>query len=652
MTRTVLVTGASKGIGRAIACGLAADGFSVVVHYHRDAEGARQTLTRIEEQGGAGRLMQFDSGDRARCRTALEADIEAHGAYWGVVNNAGVARDGAFPALSEDDWDGVIHTNLDSFYNVIQPCVMPMIGLRDGGRIITLSSVSGLLGNRGQVNYSAAKAGIIGATKALAVELAKRRITVNCIAPGLIDTGMIEMEEARAERSDAYHTPAAHGAAGRGRRPCALSDVSCRRLRNPPGYLYQRRYAVIHRVVVTGMGGVTAFGESWQEVATGLRSGKNAVRAMPEWQVYDGLNTLLGAPADNFTLPDNYTRKRIRAMGRVSLLATRATELALAQAGLLDDAVLTSGDTGIAYGSSTGSTGPVSEFATMLTEKHTRNITGTTYVQMMPHTTAVNAGLFFGLRGRVIPTSSACTSGSQAIGYAWEAIRHGYQTVMVAGGAEELCPSEAAVFDTLFATSQRNDRPHTTPSPFDRQRDGLVIGEGAGTLILEDLEHAKARGAKIYAEIVGFHTNCDAAHITQPQKETMQICIERGLRSAGLAAGDIGYLCAHGTATDRGDIAETQATAAVFGAGTPISSLKSYLGHTLGACGALEAWMSIEMMREGWFAETLNLHHPDEACGELDYIMGSARRLETEFVQSNNFAFGGINTSLVLRRWP
>lgn len=408
---------------------------------------------------------------------------------------------------------------------------------------------------------------------------------------------------------------------------------------------------MIRRVVVTGMGGVTAFGDNWQDVAAGLKSGKNAVRHMPEWQIYDGLNTLLGAPVDNFTLPEHYTRKRIRAMGRVSLLATRATELALTQAGLLDDAILTSGETGIAYGSSTGSTGPVSEFATMLTEKHTRNITGTTYVQMMPHTAAVNAGLFFGLRGRVIPTSSACTSGSQAIGYAWEAIRHGYQTVMVAGGAEELCPSEAAVFDTLFATSQRNDRPHTTPSPFDKQRDGLVIGEGAGTLILEDLDHALARGAKIYAEIVGFHTNCDAAHITQPQKETMQICIERGLRSAGLEASDIGYINAHGTATDRGDIAESHATAAVFGANTPISSLKSYFGHTLGACGALEAWMSIEMMREGWFAETLNLTQPDEACGELDYIMGAARKIDTEFVQSNNFAFGGINTSLVMRRW-
>jgi 3-oxoacyl-[acyl-carrier protein] reductase len=196
MTQTVLITGASKGIGKAIALGLAADGFAVVVHYHRDAAGAQQTLEEINAQGGTGRVMQFDSSEREQCRSVIEADIEKHGAYWGVVNNAGITRDGAFPALSDDDWDGVMRTNLDSFYNVIQPCVMPMIGLRAGGRIITLSSVSGLMGNRGQVNYSAAKAGIIGASKALAIELAKRKITVNCIAPGLIDTGMIEMEEA------------------------------------------------------------------------------------------------------------------------------------------------------------------------------------------------------------------------------------------------------------------------------------------------------------------------------------------------------------------------------------------------------------------------------------------------------------------------
>ncbi|KJV27830.1 3-ketoacyl-ACP reductase FabG2 [Pantoea sp. SM3] len=194
MTRSVLVTGASKGIGRAIALRLAQDGFNVVVHYHRDAAGAQQTLADITDAGGVGRTLQFDVADREATRTAIENDIAEHGAYYGVVNNAGITRDGAFPALTEDEWDSVIHTNLDSFYNVIHPCVMPMIGLRQGGRIVTLSSVSGIMGNRGQVNYSAAKAGIIGATKALAIELAKRKITVNCIAPGLIDTGMTGLE--------------------------------------------------------------------------------------------------------------------------------------------------------------------------------------------------------------------------------------------------------------------------------------------------------------------------------------------------------------------------------------------------------------------------------------------------------------------------
>ncbi|MEB5752253.1 3-ketoacyl-ACP reductase FabG2 [Leclercia adecarboxylata] len=196
MSRSVLVTGASKGIGRAIALKLAADGFTVGVHYHRDAAGAGATLEAIEQAGGNGRLLAFDVGDRAQCREVLEEDMATHGPWYGLVSNAGIARDGAFPALSDEDWDSVIHTNLDSFYNVIHPCMMPMIAARQGGRIITLSSVSGVMGNRGQVNYSAAKAGIIGATKALAVELAKRKITVNCIAPGLIDTGMIEMEEA------------------------------------------------------------------------------------------------------------------------------------------------------------------------------------------------------------------------------------------------------------------------------------------------------------------------------------------------------------------------------------------------------------------------------------------------------------------------
>ncbi|MEZ7860881.1 MAG: beta-ketoacyl-ACP synthase [Aeromonadaceae bacterium] len=405
------------------------------------------------------------------------------------------------------------------------------------------------------------------------------------------------------------------------------------------------------RVVVTGMAGVTAFGNDWPSIRERLQAGRSAVVTMEEWGAYDGLNTRLAAPITDFTLPSHYNRKQTRSMGRVSQLATVATELALQRSGLLGNEVLTDGRTGIAYGSSTGSTAPISAFGAMLNDKSTEHITATTYVQMMPHTTAVNAGLFFGLRGRVIPTSSACTSGSQAIGYAAEAIRHGYQTVMVAGGAEELCPSEAAVFDTLFATSLMNEQPELSPRPFDAGRDGLVIGEGAGSLVLESLEHAQARGAAILAELVGYASNCDAAHVTQPQKETMQICMQMALDQAGLTADQIGYISAHGTATERGDIAESQATHAIFGSQTPISSLKSFFGHTLGACGAVEAWLGLEMMAEGWFAPTLNLQNPDPACGALDYIQGEGRELQIDYLMSNNFAFGGINTSLIFKRW-
>lgn len=190
MSDTILVTGASRGIGRAIAERLARDGFDIVVHYHKSRDAAAAVAEAVHAAGRQARLVCFDSADRAATRDALEADIAEHGAYYGVVLNAGIVRDAAFPMLTDEAWDAVLDTNLDGFYNVIKPCVMPMIGRRAPGRIVSLSSVAGLMGNRGQVNYSAAKAGIIGATKALALELAKRRITVNCVAPGVIETDM------------------------------------------------------------------------------------------------------------------------------------------------------------------------------------------------------------------------------------------------------------------------------------------------------------------------------------------------------------------------------------------------------------------------------------------------------------------------------
>jgi 3-oxoacyl-[acyl-carrier-protein] synthase II len=405
------------------------------------------------------------------------------------------------------------------------------------------------------------------------------------------------------------------------------------------------------RVVITGVGALSPLGHDWSTVRARLKEERNVVQYLTAWDGYEGLNTRMGAPVAPFELPAHYNRKATRSMGRVAVMGVRASELALIDAGLLGDPLLSSGRLGISYGSSVGSPAAIGDFGNMISHKTTEGITANTYIKMMSHTAAVNIGVFFGITGRIITTSSACTAGSQGIGYAFEAIQSGRQVAMLAGGAEELDAIDAAVFDTLFATSTVNDTPHLTPRPFDAKRDGLVLGEGACTLVLEELGHAQARGARILGEIIGFGTNSDGTHVTQPNARTMAQAMRLALDSAAVPPEAIGYVNAHGTATEHGDLAETNATAEVFGQRAPISSLKSYMGHTLGACGALEAWMSLEMMRDGWFAPTINLTEVDARCGDLDYIGPGGRAIDTDIVMSNNFAFGGINTSLVLRRW-
>lgn len=397
------------------------------------------------------------------------------------------------------------------------------------------------------------------------------------------------------------------------------------------------------------MAGITALGSDWTTFEAALRAGRNAVRVMHEWNRFEDLGTRLAAPIDGFAPPPHWTRKQMRSMGRVSYLAVRSAELALTDAGLLGDPTLTDGRLGVACGSSIGSTSDIGDFAAMLMTGTSTGLNANTYVRIMPHTTAANIGIFLGISGRIIPTSSACTSASQAIGYAYESIRFGRQAMMLAGGAEELCSSHAFAFDLLYAASRRNDSPAAVPRPYDRNRDGLVVGEGAGMLLLESFDAARARGAKIYAEIVGYASNSDGTHVTRPREETMRRVMQMALADADLTPEQVGYVNGHGTATEHGDIAETQATANVFGPRIPISSQKSYLGHTMGACGALEAWITINGLRSGWFPPTLNLDEVDPLCGELDYIRGAGREIRTEFAMSNNFAFGGVNTSLVFR---
>lgn len=408
---------------------------------------------------------------------------------------------------------------------------------------------------------------------------------------------------------------------------------------------------MLNRVVVSGIGGISAFGRDWASIQAAFKQGRNAVQNMGWQGQYPDLEAQLGAPIEGYAPPAHWTRKQLRSMGRVSYLCVDAAEQALADAGLLGDERIKDGRMGVACGSSTGSTADIRDIGELLLTGRSAHFSANTYVRMMPHTTAANVGIFFGLTGRIIPTSSACSSGSQGIGYAYEAIKYGMIEMMLAGGGEEFCPSEVYVFDSLYAASRRNNEPAKTPRPYDAGRDGLVIGEGAGILVLESLVHAQARGAKIYAEIVGYGANSDGSHVTRPQKATMQRCMALALEDAGLEPAQIGYVNGHGTATEQGDIAETQATEALFGSRMPISSQKSYLGHTLGACGALESWFSIEMMNSGWFAPTLNLDNIDPLCGDVDYIREQGREIHTDYVVNNNFAFGGVNTSLVFKRW-
>ena len=404
------------------------------------------------------------------------------------------------------------------------------------------------------------------------------------------------------------------------------------------------------RVVVTGMAITSPLGSSLNSVYERLHKLENCVQYDESLDIYKGLHTRLSTKVQGFVQPEDFTRKVTRSMGNVAIMSVTTAKQALEDAGLLNDPVISSGKTGVSYGSCSGSIDALMDFYSMCVNNEVKNLNSGSYVRMMSHTAAVNISLYFKTHGRIIPTSTACTSGSMAVGYAYEAIKSGIQTVMIAGGSEEYSPSNIGVFDTLFATSVKNNTPKLTPSPFDKNRDGLVIGEGAGTLILEEYEHAKSRGAHIYAEIAGFATNTDGTHITNPNIETMTDVMVQSLESAQLCASDIGYISAHGTGTINGDIAESKATYEVFKNKCPVSTIKSYTGHTLGACGAIESITSIMMMNNNWFCPILNLKNVDEHCAELDYIMTEPRTIQTEYVMNNNFAFGGINTSLIFKK--
>ncbi len=404
------------------------------------------------------------------------------------------------------------------------------------------------------------------------------------------------------------------------------------------------------RVVVTGIGLVSPIGRGLDEVSAALQEGRHGIVAHPEWDSIGSLGTRLAADVKEVSFFD-HPRKKMRTMGRVSLLSDYATQVAIRAAGL-EQELLSSGRVGLAYGSTHGSTSAQEEFCTPLfSNRDFKGLAGSAYLKFMSHTCVANLAQCYEIRGRTISTCAACVSSSQAIGTGYELVKHGLQEVMICGGADEMHYSHVGVFDLLYATSTHyNDRPDDSPRPFDAERDGLVIGEGAGTLILESLDRATRRGAHVYGEVVGYGTNCDGAHVTTPSAEGMAGAIRMALEDARLSPDEIQYVNAHATATKAGDIAESQATMKIFGRPVTISSTKGHTAHTLGACGALEAAFGMMMMRDRFVPPTRNLRQVDPRCAALDYVRGEPRPMALDTFMTNNFAFGGINTSLIIQR--
>ena len=406
----------------------------------------------------------------------------------------------------------------------------------------------------------------------------------------------------------------------------------------------------MRRVVITGTGSISALGNSMEELMDSLDLKICGTQRMEGWDRYKGLKSLVGAPAQ---LPDIkiIPRKIRRSMGRMSFLAIFAVNDALKSAGI-EKEFIANPRYGCVAGSTMGSSQALYDaFETMLPDHDLTKLTAMKFFQCISHTISMNIAQYLGIIGDVIATSAACASSLQAIGTGFDLIRHNKQDLVLCGGAEELHPTVTGSFDILFATSTRfNDSPQTTPRPFDKHRDGIVCGEGAGILVLEELTHAKNRGANILAEVIGYNTCGSGIHISQPDPQAMVRCMHAALSDAGVTPGDIDFVSAHATATLQGDTQEANAIAEVFGPRTPVNSFKGYLGHTLGASGAIELAITIEMMNKSIIYPTLNLDTIDETCSGILHVQEKTKK-NMDFILKNCFAFGGINASLVCKKY-
>ena len=407
------------------------------------------------------------------------------------------------------------------------------------------------------------------------------------------------------------------------------------------------------RVVITACSAISPIGHGKEQIVESLVKGISGVKTLREDDLISPFIHSRVYGTVSYPIAYNFNRQHRKTMGPVAYYACQVAKDVLEQAGLPPEFV-TGGRLGVAFGSIHGSPTVQRDIYRIFFEAKDKasfqGIGAVDYLKSMVHTTAVNISKMFGITGRIISSGTACTTSSQSIGYGYEAVKYGLQDAMICGGADEYDTITVAVFDNLLACSTAfNDQPQQTPRPFDKARDGLVVAEGAGAVILEEYEFAKKRGATILAEVIGFACNSNGGDLILPNLAGITKTLQLSLESAGINAQEIDLVSAHATATKMGDIIEAQAAGAVFGPEPYVVALKSYMGHTMAACGAIETVLTLYMMQEGFIAPTLNLEYIDERCAMIHHVQKLIEHpVKTAAIQ--NFAFGGVNTSLLIRK--
>ena len=406
------------------------------------------------------------------------------------------------------------------------------------------------------------------------------------------------------------------------------------------------------RVVITASSAITPIGRGKDEIVRHLTEGVSGVKKLKtddllSKHIHSGVFGTV-----DYAIDYDFKRQYRKTMGPVAYYACQVAKEVLLNSGL-ENEFITSGKLGVAFGSTHGSPTVQREiYKSFFSDSRSSfsSIGAVDYLKSMVHTTAVNITKMFGITGRVISSSTACTTSSQSIGFGYEMVKYGMQEAMLCGGADEYDTTTVAVFDNLLACSTEfNDTPHLTPRPFDQKRDGLVVGEGAGAVLLEEYESAKKRGATILAEIIGFSCTNNGGDLILPNRDGITQTLELGLKDAAISADSVDFVSAHATGTKMGDAIEAQATGKVYGDSPVVSGLKSYMGHTMGSCGAIETIITIYLMEEGFIAPTLNLDKIDERCAMIKHAQ---HLIETDIHTAaiQNFAFGGVNTCLIIRK--